>query len=230
MIDINLNYIKDNYIEFEEVIKTANISLDKLNQLIESKLVPEPSYIINSEINISSSLNDNHRIIVEEKYFHPSVLELIKKNADNANPEKFKLEFKENLLSNLKNHPHKAFAYGNVFGDNGNIDNEKIEKVLEEEWNHYCNGVYGICTLNNNENAIIDKEIAIKRILSFIEKKSTSLTDDEKIELQKINVEFNKSTSSFAPYQRESSSRGKYLDKLLREFSLDNLVKEYEEI
>ncbi len=113
------------------------------------------------------------------------------------------------------------------FDENGNIDNEKIENALEEEWNYFLKGVYGICTLNNNENAIIDKEIAIKRILNFIEKKSNSLTKDEKIELQELNEEFNKSTSLFAPYQRESSSRGKYLDKLLKEFSLDNLIEEY---
>jgi len=226
-MDKNLKYIEDNYIELEEIIKTANISSERLNELIENKLVPEASYVINSEITISSSLNDNHKIIIEKKYFHPSVLKLIKENAENLNPEKFKSEFKENLLSNLKNHDYKTFAYGNVFDQNGNIDNEKIENALEEEWNYYCKGVYGICTLNNNENAIIDKEIAIKRILSLIEKKSNSLTNEEKIELQELNVEFNKSTSSFAPYQRESSSRGKYLDKLLREFSLEDLIEEY---
>lgn len=227
-MDINLKYIEDNYIEFEEVIKTANITSEKLNSLIENKLIPEPSYVVKSEITISSSLNDNHKITVEKKYFHPRVLELIKMNADNSDSEKFKSEFKENLLSNLKNHAYKTFAYGNGFDANENIDNAKIENALEEEWNYFCKGVYGICTLQNNENAIIDKEVAVKRILNFIEKKSASLTNDEKIELQELNAEFNKSTSSFAPYQRESSSRGKYLDKLLREFSLDNLIKKYE--
>ncbi len=226
-MDQNLKYIEDNYIELEEVIKTANISLEKLNALIENKIIPKASYVVNSEVTISSSLNDNHKIIIGKKYFHPSVLKLIKENAENPNPEKFKSAFKENLLSNLKNHDYKTFAYGNVFDQNGNIDNEKIENALEEEWNYFCKGVYGICTLKNNENDIINKEIAIKRILSFIEKKSTSLTDDEKLELQELNTEFNKSTSLFAPYQRELSSRGKYLDKLLREFCLEDLIKNY---
>ncbi|MHC0439852.1 DUF6058 family natural product biosynthesis protein [Flavobacterium sp. 3-210] len=224
----NLKYIEENYIEFEEIIKTLNISSEKLNNLIESQLVPQPSYVIKSEITISSPLNDSHKIIFEKKYFHPSVLEFIKMNADNSNPEKFKLEFKENLLSNLKNHAYKVFAYGNVFDANENLDDKKIENALEEEWNYFCKGVYGICTLNNNENDIINKEIAIKRILNFIEKKSTSLTNDEKIELQELNTEFNKSTSLFAPYQRELSSRGKYLDKLLKEFSLGQLIKKYD--
>ena len=228
MKDINLKYLEDHYIEFNDVIKTAKIAADKLNWLIEVKLVPEPSYIVKSEITISSSLNDSHLIMTDKKYFHPRILELIKMNADNSNPEKFKSEFKENLLSNLKNHAYNTFAYGNVFDKNQNVDNVKTENALEEEWNYFCKGVYGICTLQNNENAIINKEVAIKRILNFIEKKTASLTNDEKIELQELNTEFNKSTSSFAPYQRESSSRGKYLDKLLKEFSLDNLIKKYD--
>ncbi len=114
-MDQNLKYIVENYIVFEEVTKMANISSDKLNELIKNKLVPEPSYVINSDITISSSLNDTHKVSIERRYFHPSVLQLIKDNVENLNPEKFKINFKENLLSNLKSHAHKTFAYGNVF-------------------------------------------------------------------------------------------------------------------
>jgi len=224
-MDKNLKYISDNYIEFEEVIKIANISSEKLNELIENKLVPNASYVINSEIVISSSLNDSHKVVLEKKYFHPSILQYIKENAEISNPEKFKIIFKENLLENLKNHAHKTFAYGNVFDENGVIDDQKIDEALEEEWNYFCKGVYGICTLNNNENDIIEKEIAIKRILDFIANKSSFTTEDQQNILKELNDEFNKATSNFAPYQRELSSRGKYLDKLLEEFSLEDMIK-----
>jgi hypothetical protein len=223
-MDKNLKYIVENYIEFEEVIKTANISSEKLNELIENQLVPNASYVINSEIVISSSLNDSHKVVLEKKYFHPSILQYIKENAEISNPEKFKTIFKENLLANLKNHANQTFAYGNVFDQNGVINNEKAEQALEEEWNYFCKGVYGICTLNNDENDIIEKEIAIKRILDFIANKSSFTAEEQENRLKELNDEFNKATSNFAPYQRELSSRGKYLDKLLKEFSLDDLI------
>lgn len=73
--------------------------------------------------------------------------------------EGFKKEFKENMLHNLKNHAHRNFAYENVFDENNNIDDKKIEKIVEEEWNYFCKGIYGICTLNNDVEAIINKEI-----------------------------------------------------------------------
>lgn len=224
-MDKNLKYIVENYIEFEEVIREAKISSDKLNELIKNKLVPEASYSIKSDITISSSLNDNHKVIIERKYFHPSILQYIKENAEISNPEKFKTIFKENLLANLKNHANQTFAYGNVFDENGVINDEKAEQALEEEWNYFCKGVYGICTLNNNENDIIEKEIAIKRILNFIADKSSFTAEEQENRLKELNDEFNKATSNFAPYQRELSSRGKYLDKLLEEFSLEDMIK-----
>lgn len=131
------------------------------------------------------------------------------------------------MLHNLKNHAHRNFAYENVFDENNNIDDKKIEKIVEKEWNYFCKGICGICTLNNDVEAIINKEIAIKRLLYFIENKAGLISTDQINELKKLNEVFNKSTSLFAPYQRESSSRGKYLDSLLREFSLEDLIQKY---
>ncbi|EJL65921.1 DUF6058 family natural product biosynthesis protein [Flavobacterium sp. CF136] len=228
MKDVNLKYIEDNYLEFEEIIRIMNLTSHKLNQLIEVKLIPEPSYVVSSEVTISSSLNDNYKIVRSKKYFPKSILKLIEDNIENNNPEKFKSEFKETLLSNLKNHKHKTFAYGNTFVESGEIDLEKADKALEEEWNYFCKGIYGICTLQSNEEAIIEKEIAIKRILDFIENRGLAITQEKINHLKELNDAFNKYTSNFAPYQRETSSRGKYLDKLLTEFSLEDLIKKYE--
>lgn len=226
MKDININYIEDNYLEFGEVLKLTNLTSDRLEQLIDDKLIPNASYVIDSEITISSSLNDNHKMVISKRYFAKNIIELIENNKEKI-PEKLKDEFRENWLYNLKNHSHKTFAYGNIFDKDEQIKLDEADKIVEEEWEYFCKGVYGICTLNNNENDIINKEVAIKRILDFIEKKSASQISSEKIELEHLNTEFNKSTSFFAPYQRESSSRGKYLDQLLREFSLEGLMKKY---
>ncbi len=128
----------------------------------------------------------------------------------------------------MRNHTHRKFAYENILDENDQINIEKANELFDEEWDYFCKGVYGICTLNNNENAIIEKEIAIKRILDFIANKSSLHTKNEENNLRELNEELNKSTSLFAPYQRELSSRGKYLDKLLEEFALADLIKKYD--
>nr|WP_315243420.1 DUF6058 family natural product biosynthesis protein [uncultured Flavobacterium sp.] len=227
MKEINIKYIEENYLEFEEVLKLTNFSPDKLNQLIADKIIPGPSYVIDSEVRISSSLNDSHKIISSKKYFAKNILELIKDSSEKSY-ENLKEDFKQNLLSILKKHNHRKFAYGNVFDENDEINLEKTNELLEEEWEYFCKGVYGICTLRNNENAIIEKEIIIKRILDFIANKDLLAITEHENYLKELNVELNKSTSLFAPYQRETSSRGKYLDKLLEEYTLTDLIKRYD--
>ncbi len=72
------------------------------------------------------------------------------------------------------------------------------------------------------------KEIAVKKLIHFNTQLSDKkLTDDESEELIKLSEEFNEVAQKFAPYQRKSSSRGKYLDKILEENNLDYLVKKY---
>lgn len=49
MKDINIKYIEENYLEAEEIITIMDLNSDKLNQLIKDQLIPEPSYVVNSE-------------------------------------------------------------------------------------------------------------------------------------------------------------------------------------
>jgi len=63
MKDLNLKYIEENYLEAEEIISIMNLTPDKFERLIETKLIPQASYVIDSEITISSSLNDTYKIV-----------------------------------------------------------------------------------------------------------------------------------------------------------------------
>lgn len=225
----NLKYIEENFMELEEVCKLTNISSAKLSSLISKKLVPEPSYVINSEFTITSPLNDSHVIKTTKKYFGKNVISLIKENIDDANSEHFKNNFKAAFLDNLLKHKDRNYAYENLFDSNNELDLAKFEEAFETEWGYFCKGIYGICTINATEAEIIKKEIAIKKLIAFNEKyKNQILSKEEIISLKNLNDEFNEVTSLFAPYQRINSSRGKYVDKILQHNSLNELIKNYD--
>lgn len=228
-MESNLKYIEDNYIELENLATLTHFETAEIEKFIVEKLIPSYSYLIHSEIKISSSLNDSHSISTAKKYFSKNVVSLLNnlKTAQN-NSEEIKQKFRENFIQRLLNHNTKEFAYQNLFDENNRVDEERLDMAFEEEWQHYNNGIYGICTLNASENDIIDKEIIVKKLIKFNqEKENRKLTDSEKEELKNLNAEFNKSTNLFAPYQRATSSRGKYLDKILKENDLSDLVKKY---
>lgn len=223
----NFNYIHENYITEDELCTITNISKDELAVLIQNQLVPQHSYTVSRTIRITSPLNDEFENEITEKYFSKNCISLIKKNKELSDIHQYKEEFRNNFIRHLMNHPHKSFAYDDMFTTSF-PEQEKLNEIVESEWTAYCNGIYGICTLHSTEEEIVKKEIAVKKLIHFNNRLSgKKLTDDESEELIKLSEEFNGVAQKFAPYQRKSSSRGKYLDKILEENNLDYLVKKY---
>jgi len=225
-MDKNFKYIEKNFIEIENLSKLTNLSIAEIEDFVEKKLIPSYSYSVSIDLKITSPLNDSYSNQVQKKYFGKNVLSLLNHLKNNpTDPAKIKNRFKQNFIKRLKEHKYKEFAYDDILKNN----NEKLEEAFEEEWDFYCKGGYGICTLNVTENDIIDKEIAVKRLMAFNEKYATKkITEEQKKELTILNDEFNKIASLFAPYQRKSSSRGKYLDKILTDNKMEELIKNYD--
>ncbi|SEB36245.1 hypothetical protein SAMN04489761_0137 [Tenacibaculum sp. MAR_2009_124] len=225
----DLEYIQENYIELSDLFDTCNISREEFNQLVENKLVPKSSYEIKTKHVITSSLGDE--IVVEDvkKYYPKNTVDLVDKNRKLNNPQEFKKVFKKEFLNTFMNNKDHNFAYDGIVNKEGSIDLEKLENAFEIEWQYYLQGIYGICTLNNNAKEIASKEIAVKKLIDFINLHGeTILNDGLKEELKGLNNDFNSISNVFAPYQREASSRGKYLDKMLEINSLSHLKKKYE--
>ena len=224
----DIKYITENYIDSEELCEIMKISESKLYDLIAKDLMPNFSYQIETKSTISSPLGDKKVVLTTKKYFSKSVINVIEENLHLENSISFKENIKKEFVETFVNHTDNTFAYENTIVNSGKIDFEKLEKAFETEWKHYLNGIYGICTLNATGAEIAKKEIAVKKIISFIEKNGEiELSDDKKKKLIELNSQYNEISNLFSPYQRKSSSRGKYLDKMLDINSLTELVKNY---
>ncbi|PCI32100.1 MAG: hypothetical protein COB60_10070 [Flavobacteriaceae bacterium] len=228
-MDSNLKYIQENFIESHDLCIRTAISTQKLTELIQSKSIPAASYKITSTHSISSPLGDETTITEEKQYFPKNNIQLIK-NAVNKQetPESLKEKLKNEFINTLVNHPHKTVAYDGITTKKGAIDMQKLNLIFEEEWQHYCNGIYGICTLNATGSEIAKKEIAVKKLIEF-QKNTNSNQSKSEIEstLISLNNQFNEIANKFAPYQRASSSRGKYLDKALKLHNLSDKIQHY---
>ncbi|UII76229.1 DUF6058 family natural product biosynthesis protein [Flagellimonas sp. HMM57] len=224
----DIRYITENYIDSEELCEITKISESKLSELIAKGLMPNFSYQIQSRYTITSPLGDKEAIITTKRYFPKNIISIIEENLNLENGNSFKEKVKKEFIETFINHTDNPFAYENIILNNGKIDFEKLEKAFEIEWEHYLNGIYGICTLNATGAEIAKKEIAVKKIISFIEENSEiELSDEKKKKLIELNSQYNEVSNLFSPYQRENSSRGKYLDKMLNKNSLTELIKNY---
>mgnify|MGYP000716477482 CR=1 FL=1 len=154
-------------------------------------------------------------------YFPKSYVSLVRK-LNGKNSDENKDVFIAKMKNHLLNHPKKKFAY-----DNTESNSEKLDGELAKEWNHYLNGIYGICTLNATPEEIVEKEVAVKRLIHFIDSTKQNDWRPKQSELKEIVAAFDQVSSRFAPYQRESSSRGKYVDKSLQKLGVEDKIKGY---
>lgn len=227
-MNIDIKYIKENFIESNELCQASEISLQDLEMLIDNKLVPKNSYEINETHKISSPLGDEKVISEVKKYYPKSVITLIQKNKTLDSSTEFKQSLKTEFINTFVNNSNNHFGYDNITEEDGSVNKEKLDLVFEQEWQYFLQGIYGICTLNGTGTEIAKKEIAVKRLIEFNKKHSEKkLSDKDKETLNVLNDEFNEVSSLFAPYQRLKSSRGKYLDKILELNSLSKLIKKY---
>jgi len=227
-MNIDIKYIKENFIESDELCQISEISPQDLDTLIDNKLLPNSSYEINITYKINSPLGDEKIISEVKKYYPKSAIALIQKNKNLNNSSEFKESLKTEFINAFVNSKYNNFGYGNITEEDGNVNMEKLNLAFEQEWQYYLQGIYGICTLNGTGAEIAKKEIAVKRLIEFNKKHGEQkLSDNDKEILNVLNNEFNEVSNLFAPYQRKNSSRGKYLDKILELNSLSELIKKH---
>ncbi len=227
-MNIDIKYIKENFIESNELCQVSEISHQDLETLIDNELIPNSSYQIKVTYKINSPLGDEKVISEVKKYYPKSVINLIQKNKNLNNSSEFKQSLKTEFINTFVNSNNNNFGYDNIIEEDGSINMEKLNLAFEQEWQYYLQGIYGICTLNGTGAEIAKKEIAVKRLIEFNKKHGENkLSDNDKEILSVLNNEFNEISNLFAPYQRINSSRGKYLDKILELNSLPELIKNY---
>lgn len=212
----DIEYIEANFIEQESLCELTNITLIKLNELIDKELIPDCSYKIESKKVITSPLGDKKELIDIKKYFPKSVIVLIEKNISKSS-EEFKNEMKKEFIEAVLKYDTGNLLYKNK---------EELDELFENEWSFFVQGVYGICTLHSSPTEIAKKGIVVQKLKNFLEKEMKS-NSESKDELMKLNEEYNEVANLFAPYQRENSSRGIYIDKQLEKYDLAELIKEY---
>lgn len=221
MTDFNQKYLEENFLSLEDLAEQSGISMEKLGAYIEKKMIPRASYKVRQNHEISSALGDSYILESETSYFPKSYVDLAQ-GLENRSTEETKKEFIDKMKNYLLDHQAKEIAYKNAVSDSG-----KLDAALEEEWNHYLNGIYGICTLNATPEEIIEKEVAVKKLQNFLADNEVEDLLAKKSELEQIISEYDLVSSRFAPYQRESSSRGKYVDKSLQNLGLEDKIKSY---
>jgi hypothetical protein len=94
--------------------------------------------------------------------------------------------------------------------------NDGFDAHLRDEWRHFLDGTYGLCTRSGLPEDIAAKELAICVIRESLEGGAPDLA-----RLRAAVDLLDRASSPFAPHERPRSSRHRYVDELRVRYGLD---------
>lgn len=94
----------------------------------------------------------------------------------------------------------------------------EIDAHIQQEWQHFLDGVYGLCTATGLPEDIAAKEFAILEINEL--SSFSELSDEQTIKLARAVNLLDSTSSLFAPHERPGSSRHRLIDEIRRKYQL----------
>jgi hypothetical protein len=205
-----INYLNDNYYTKQQLLDLAKISAAELFSFQEKRVMPTCSYKLSLNYSSNSFLGEFNNQSEIEYYAkgYLSWIGMLKVTADLQDVFPLFAQRYAKSISELKNAGYSSH--------NAKV-NSKLDLHIEEEWGHFLNGIYGLCTKSGLPEDIAGKELAVLQINEILE------LDKAKINMTQLTKAVNlldKSSSMFAPHERLKSSRHRLIDEVRREYKL----------
>lgn len=205
-----INYLNENYYTKQQLITLAKISEIELSYFQKNKVMPNCSYKLSLNYSSDSFFGEFNNQTEIEYYAkgYLSWLGMLKVTADLHDVFPIFAHRYAEEISCLKLAGYHA---------NNTKVNAELDAHIVEEWQHFLNGIYGLCTKSGLPEDIAGKELAVLQI------SETLALDKAKIDIVQLTKAvdlLDKSSAMFAPHERLKSSRHRLIDEVRREYKL----------
>ncbi len=208
-----LKYLNDNFLTKQALLEISKVTQLALVEYQNAQLMPQPSYQLNIDASCTSFFgehNENQKI----EYYAKGYTSWLGIVQSLKTQDKIYSVFSScyiNTIDSLKAKGHST--------TNSKLNSE-LRFHIEDEWKHFLNGTYGLCTKSGLPEDIAAKEFAIIEINELIIK--DKLTDNELIKLTDAVNLLDEASAQFAPHERLKSSRYRYIDEVRRQYKLSS--------
>ncbi len=200
-------YIKKYFISTQSLCEELNIKIDLLGNLINKKMFPLATYAIKNDKVIWTALDEKKFKYLEEGFFNKSVINFYKKY-----PLSYDCNFdivKNSFIVELESELNK-------------FELKYSSTEIKELFNEVMNGVYGGCL------KILEPKFIVKKLYSIhMLDKLYESGKDKVLPYMKL---YDETCLEFPPSVRESTSRNKYIDTLVKKYNMDYKIYDYKDI
>lgn len=215
-------YIAENFLTRSELLKASGVSDEKLSDLITSGCFPKPSYRVELQAKIESFFGVHEETEALE-FFPKSAVGLLKNlmaitggSAEMA--AQLKRDFDDEYRKIFVKLDAAKYGLSNLFEADGTTLTTEGKAFFDQEWQHYLDGTYGVCTTTAHVREIATKEAMIAKI-KFLSAEIDEGRVEGNLEMLADAVDRLDSVSAaFAPHELERSSRGKFINRVMQDY------------
>ncbi|MCH9647284.1 MAG: hypothetical protein K0U98_03530 [Deltaproteobacteria bacterium] len=212
-------YIREHFLTLKQLCEKSTVTGEEILQLIEKKCIPKHSYEITETTEVQSFFGKRTALRSTTQFYAKSNLDRIRevtKEARTQNLEAIACTVKERFLETYRRQISAAEE-----DLPGIMDGVAVEKLLQEEWQAWLDGIYGLCTIGATADDVAAKEVSIRRIRRITDDATKStLTPLEGKHLQEAVNLLNEAASLFAPDERADSSRERWINRIVDQYEL----------
>ena len=200
-----LDYLNRHFLTREQLLLASGIDGAQLDAWTEAGALPRPSYRIRLDLACDSFFGGHAEQHTVEYHARGAAAWIGALATRSCEPYAlFARRYREALAAlPLRCHDPKLGA--------------GLDAHIAQEWRHFLDGTYGVCTRSGLPEDIAAKELAICVIRELTE-------GDAPVDLARLSQAvdlLDRAASPFAPHERARSSRRRYVDEVRRRYGLD---------
>lgn len=206
-----LNYLNDHFYTKQKLLELCKIKEEELTHFQQNKMMPQASYRVELTASCDSFFGTHKKNEHFEYYAkgYASWLTLVQElNTKEKIYQTFSTQYTERI-KHLKKQGHDS--------DSDKV-NAGLNQLIEHEWEHFLDGTYGLCTRSGLPEDIASKEFAILEIQQLII--NEKLNKAERIKLTKAVNLLDEAAAIFAPHERNTSSRQRFVNDVRHQYQL----------
>lgn len=219
------HYLSEYFLDEPQFAKACGLSREELARLITARLIPSPSYVVSIASILSSPVMGDLEApgSTPGLYFRPEYVAWVRRAQTalaEVGPEAahtlLKADFASNLLASLNELNATTWRLFDSFNEDGSILPAGLQVRMDEVWEHFLNGTYGLCVADPaSEAAIARKEVLQEKLMNLSGKGTrTHFQNAEAQGLLALMNAYAEASMPFSPVDYPLSSRKRLVDDL----------------